>query len=220
MSLVRYSLILYFTLLLGCGEQTDKTEQSQVSSKTKKSADSLNTGKDSEITSDLKPPALSFRLMAPNRISKYDKIIKKYSRRYGFDWRLIAAQIFAESHFKFDAKSRVGALGLMQIMPSTAKYLGTDPNSLLTPEQNISLGCLYDRRLFNRWSNKKVTKNRLAFTLASYNAGRSRVLRAESRAGSARTKNWEAVKPFLPGETRIYVDKIFNQYQLYKKKHF
>ncbi len=89
---------------------------------------------------------------------------------------------------------------------------------MLKPEHNIALGCLYDRRLFERWKDKKETTNRLAFTFASYNAGRARVLRAASRAGSPR--DYEGVKPYLPGETRIYVDKIFKQYQLYKRKYF
>ena len=63
----------------------------------------------------------------------------------------------------------------------------------------------------------KKGKDRLAFTLASYNAGRTRVLRVTSRAGSPA---WTNVKPHLPRETRNYVTKIFKQYEIYKKKYF
>ena len=73
------------------------------------------------------------------RISPYDKIVKRYARRWGFDWRLISAQIFVESGFREKARSRVGALGLMQIMPSTAKWLGVDPSALLRPEDATTI---------------------------------------------------------------------------------
>ena len=58
------------------------------------------------------------------KISKYDPLVKKHARRYGFDWRLISAQMYAESSFRPDVVSNAGAVGLMQIMPSTAKWLG------------------------------------------------------------------------------------------------
>ena len=158
-----------------------------------------------------------FNPVKARQISQYDHLIKKYSRRFGFDWRLIAAQIFAESRFRANARSHVGAIGLMQIMPGTAKHLGIDPNLLLTPEHNISLGCLYDWRLFRLWKEKKG-KDRLAFTFASYNAGRRKVLRAGSRVPQPRS--WIGVAPYLPRETRRYVSEIFNQYTVYKKKFF
>jgi soluble lytic murein transglycosylase-like protein len=212
MSLVIYRLFLLFILLcfFSCGDLAKEIKEEDNSKTENIEQDSLNVEEIQEKT--LFRP----RPMAINRISQYDKIIKKYSRRFGFDWRLVAAQIFAESRFISDAKSRVGAVGLMQIMPSTAKHMGLDPKLLLKPEQNISVGCLYDRRLYDRWKNKKG-QDRLAFTLASFNAGRSRVLRAESRAG---VRSWQGVKPQLPRETQNYVTKIFNKYETYKKKYF
>jgi len=156
-------------------------------------------------------------LLSPTRISTYDNLVKKYSRRFGFDWRLIAAQIFAESRFREQVTSHAGAAGLMQIMPGTAKHLGLDPQALLKPEQNIALGCLYDRQLYNKW--KEIDEaQRLAFTFASYNAGHTRVLRAQKK--SLDPSLWEETKPHLPRETRGYVLKIFATYEQYKAKYF
>ena len=76
-------------------------------------------------------------------MKKYKPIIKKYSKRYGFDWRLIAAQIVQESGFKIRARSRVGAHGLMQIMPGTAKEISRELDIeyiMKNPRENITAG--------------------------------------------------------------------------------
>ncbi len=150
-----------------------------------------------------------------NRISEYDPIIKKMARRYGFDWRLIAAQIYTESNFKNKAKSHVGATGLMQIMPSTAKFMGFDPNTMIKPEINIAVGCMYNQRMYSLWKRQTKDYNRLAFALASYNAGRGRVLKSYSTKDSLIT--WDKVHPSLPEETQSYVHKIYLKHDLYKK---
>jgi membrane-bound lytic murein transglycosylase F len=137
------------------------------------------------------------------------------SRRFGFDWRLIAAQIYAESRFDTTAKSHVGAKGLMQIMPRTAKHLGTDPLRLHIPEVNVATGCLYDKRMVTLWKrNVDHPQERLAFALASYNAGRGRVLRSFVTDS---LETWELVHPLLPGETQDYVHRIALKYDFYKR---
>ena len=150
----------------------------------------------------------------PNRISEYDPIIKKMARRYGFDWRLIAAQIYVESNFKNVAKSASGARGLMQVLPSTAKFMGFSPSKLTIPETNIAIGCLYDQRMYCLWGKQTNDYNRLAFALASYNAGRGRVLKSYSSKDSLVT--WKKVHPLLPEETQDYVHKIYLKHELYK----
>ncbi|GBD93277.1 soluble lytic murein transglycosylase precursor [bacterium BMS3Abin05] len=186
-------------------------------------ADSYPQSNEPPVKSDANPSSSKkdwkyifthFTVIAPGRISRYDRIIKKYSWRYGFDWRLIAAQIYAESRFDPGVRSYVGAVGLMQIMPGTAKHLGTHPKLLLKPEINIALGVLYDRRLYNIWKEEKG-KDRLAFTFASYNAGHNRVLRAQKKARLP--DKWKSIKRHLPGQTRHYVFKIFKAYETYKK---
>ena len=150
----------------------------------------------------------------PGKISRFDPVIKKMARRYGFDWRLIAAQIYAESGFDTTARSHCGAQGLMQVMPKTARYLGTDPLELEQPEVNIATGCLYDRKMVGLWKrNVDNREERLAFALASYNAGRGRVLRSFSIDDSL--TDWENVHPDLPVETQDYVHRIVLKYDFY-----
>ena len=153
MSLGKYSLIFSFIVLIGCSQKSADLQQGETAQTQTSIQDTVQISPDSASTaksSVLNQSSFRFKPMAANRISPYDHMIKKYSRRFGFDWRLIAAQIFAESHFRPSAKSHVGAIGLMQIMPNTAKHMKVDPGLLLKPEQNISLGCLYDRQLYNR----------------------------------------------------------------------
>ena len=138
------------------------------------------------------------------------------ARRYGFDWRLIAAQIFTESNFRNDAQSAVGARGLMQVMPSTAKFMGFDPKSMIQPETNIAVGCMYNQRMYSLWEKQSQDYNRLAFALASYNAGRGRVLKSYSTPEN-RT-SWEKVHPLLPEETQNYVHKIYLKHDFYKRR--
>jgi len=160
-------------------------------------------------------PDVSAVTMGRGRISPHDYIVKKHARRYGFDWRLISAQIFAESGFREQSVSRVGAVGLMQIMPGTAKYLGAHPDLLLRPEDNIALGCLYDRKLYEIWEEERGD-DRLAFMFASFNAGHRKVIKAQALATIKNT--WEGIKRHVPGETRHYVYKIFKRFEEYKMK--
>ncbi|MBN1578754.1 MAG: transglycosylase SLT domain-containing protein [Chitinispirillaceae bacterium] len=152
----------------------------------------------------------------PGKISCYDPLIKKMARRYGFDWRLISAQIYAESRFDSAAQSRCGALGLMQLMPKTARHLGADPVRLDIPEVNIAAGCLYNRKMVTLWKREvDHREERLAFALASYNAGRRRVLKSFSPADSL--TEWESVHPLLPGETQDYVHRIALKHDFYRR---
>src|SRR5207249_2591554 len=71
-------------------------------------------------------------------LSPFDTLIRKHAEPHGFDWRLVAAQIYQESRFDVTRKSWVGALGLFQLMPGTARGLGIkDPKD---PEQSIRGG--------------------------------------------------------------------------------
>lgn len=210
MSSARFEIVILAGLMIACSSGEDSQKLAEFSH-IQVGPDSLAADPDSLMTS------ITAFSIGGLRISKYDDIIKKYSRRYGFDWRLIAAQIFVESRFRNQARSGRGAIGLMQIMPGTARHLGVEPSLLLKPEHNIALGCRYNRELFDLWQDKEGL-NRLAFTLASYNAGRSRILRAESRVNS--DGRWLSVRPLLPRETRNYVGRIFNRYDEYKERFF
>ncbi|MFQ6043530.1 MAG: transglycosylase SLT domain-containing protein [Candidatus Poribacteria bacterium] len=147
-------------------------------------------------------------------MSRYDPLVKKHARRYGFDWRLISAQMYAESSFRPDVVSHAGAVGLMQIMPSTAKWLDVDPQLLTKPEVSISLGCHYDWRLYSALKGMDTERDRLALMLASYNCGQGRMSRARRQASNG---SWDKVRHRLPKETQHYVPKIFSKYAEYRK---
>jgi membrane-bound lytic murein transglycosylase F len=115
------------------------------------------------------------RLVDPLRgqISPYDKLVRKYADRYGFDWRLVTAQMYQESRFNPKAKSQVGARGLMQLMPRTAKAMGI--NNTSDPALNIKGGIMYLDWLRDRFDSKLPISERIWFTLAAYNAGAGHV---------------------------------------------
>ena len=143
---------------------------------------------------------------------KYDRHFKKYSKRYFgplFNWHWFKAQAIAESALNSDAKSHVGARGIMQIMPGTFKDINKQNphfSQLETPKWNIAAGIYYDRTLYRKF-NKTAAQDKLYMTFASYNAGYGRILKAAKRIKSEE-KNWEEIKPLLPKETRGYVKRI------------
>ncbi|MCP4502635.1 MAG: transporter substrate-binding domain-containing protein [Deltaproteobacteria bacterium] len=110
------------------------------------------------------------------KISAYDDVIKKYSEKYGLDWRLMAAQAFQESRFNPKAKSWVGAKGLFQVMPATGKEMGFI--DLENPDIGTHAGVRYLSKMIRAFDKKIPFKQRIRFALASYNAGRGHVLDA------------------------------------------
>ena len=107
------------------------------------------------------------------QISPFDDLVQKYANLYGFDWRLITAQMFQESRFNPKAKSPAGARGLMQLMPRTAKSMGVE--KVNDPGHSILGGIKYLDWLRDRFSQELPISERLWFTLASYNAGAGHV---------------------------------------------
>ncbi|NNE64837.1 MAG: transglycosylase SLT domain-containing protein, partial [Gammaproteobacteria bacterium] len=103
------------------------------------------------------------------KISPFDNLVQKYSDKYGFDWRLIAAQMFQESGFDPAAKSHRGARGLMQVMPRTARSLGIE--KINEPAGSIQAGVKYMDWLRDRFDDELPLTERLWFSLAAYNAG-------------------------------------------------
>jgi membrane-bound lytic murein transglycosylase F len=103
------------------------------------------------------------------QISPYDKLVRKYSNRFGFDWRLITAQMYQESGFDPKAKSHTGATGLMQLMPRTASSVGV--KDIKDPAGNINGAVKYMSWLRDRFDSGLPIGERLWFSLAAYNAG-------------------------------------------------
>lgn len=105
-------------------------------------------------------------------ISQYDNLFKQYAPKVGWDWRLMAAQAFQESRFKANARSWVGARGLMQIMPRTARGYRTNVSKLNNPEVSVKVATQLisdlDRTLMKYVPNDK---DRIKFVIAAYNVG-------------------------------------------------
>jgi len=154
---------------------------------------------------------------------RYDDTFRKAAKRsFGpaFDWRLFKAQGMAESNLDPLARSRVGARGVMQLMPSTYREITSDNDDLGmidNPELNIEAGIAYDRRLWLRWEHDSIADDRLQFMFASYNAGRGTLLSAQRRARQRQLdprqwRNIEKIAPSVPRwrhvETLDYVRKI------------
>ena len=154
---------------------------------------------------------------------RYDDTFRKAAKRsFGpaFDWRFFKAQGMAESNLDPLARSRVGARGLMQLMPGTYREIASenaDLDLIDNPELNIEAGIAYDRRLWLRWENDSIAEDRLQFMFASYNAGRATLLSAQRRArlrqlDARQWRNIEKIAPSVPRwrhvETLDYVRKI------------
>lgn len=134
-------------------------------------------------------------------IRKYKPIIKKYAKRYGFDWRLITAQIVQESGFRTQARSRVGAHGLMQLMPGTAREISRELDiEYITknPRENITAGIYHLKKQYRLFPDADF-KDRTKLALASYNCGVGRVFDAQdiARYYNRPANRWENVKPYL-----------------------
>jgi membrane-bound lytic murein transglycosylase F len=126
-----------------------------------------------------------------NRLSPWDETTRRYAERYGFDWRLITAQMYQESRFNPNARSFAGAEGLMQLMPRTAKSIGI--KDLKNPEDSIHGGVKYMDWLRDRFDDKLPVSVKLWFTLAAYNAGHGHVRDAQRLA---RQKGWDDTRWF------------------------
>jgi membrane-bound lytic murein transglycosylase MltF len=154
---------------------------------------------------------------------RYDNTFRKYSKRFfgmGFDWRLFKAQGMAESNLDMNAKSFVGAQGIMQLMPTTFQEIRSknpDIKAIDDPEWNIAAGIYYDRQLWKQWQAEADVTDQYRFMLGSYNAGRATLIRAQEVARS-RTLNpalWPSIRTIAPEvprwrhtETIDYVERI------------
>ena len=160
------------------------------------------------------------------RFTTYDQHFTKYSKRFfgvGFDWHYFKAQAVAESNLREDARSPVGAVGVMQIIPRTvAEIQRKNPasaGSLHQPRWNIAAGIWYDRQHFVVWAADRSLVERLKFTFGSYNAGRSSILRAQQFAlgEGLNARLWDSVAGELPRvtgrrsqETVAYVARVLD----------
>ncbi len=149
---------------------------------------------------------------------RHEDIIRQQADAKGLDPSLIAGVIYVESRFR-DQTSRVGAKGLMQIMPTTADYIASksggtafEQGDLATPQINISYGTWYLRYLLQHYHGNEL------LALAAYNAGEGKV-DEWYREASARGEDFEAESHIPFPETRNYVTKVLDVRERYRREY-
>lgn len=165
------------------------------------------------------------RLRSPQYQTKAKElrtIFETYGAKYNIDWRLIAAMAFQESRFNPSLKSRTGAMGLMQIKPSTARDRNIGIKNISTPDANVHAGVKYLRFLADRYfdDNSIDEKNRIFMALAAYNAGPNRI--TELRANAANPNIWfdeveNVVAENVGMEPVHYVSNIYRYYLVFSR---
>ena len=145
-------------------------------------------------------------------ISPYDSLIRMYADTLGWDWRMLAAVIYQESKFRIGVRSRKGASGIMQMMPSTAGKLAAE--DIFNPETGIKCGAVYLKSLSDRYASvaaDPAEQQKLA--LAAYNAGVGRIKDCINFATlngsfSGRWDELVAVLPQMADESILDVDTV------------
>jgi soluble lytic murein transglycosylase len=136
---------------------------------------------------------------------RYGEIVRGHARNYHLDPALLAAVIYQESKFKANARSERGAIGLMQLLPETAKGIATRTggsrfrvSDLYDPEINVRYGAWYLRHLIDKYGSERTA-------LAAYNAGQANV------------DSWRARGLGVQfGETRHFVDRVEDLKKTYR----
>ena len=139
---------------------------------------------------------------------RYDAIVRGHARNYNLDPALLAGVIYQESKFSVHARSSSGAIGLMQLLPDTAKGIAVHTGGsrfrvadLDDPEINVRYGSWYLRHLLDKYGDERTA-------LAAYNAGQDNVDRWR-RAG----------RGIQFSETRNYVDRVEELKRIYRRAY-
>jgi len=150
-------------------------------------------------------------------------LFRKYGERYSFDYLMVAALGYQESRLDQNARSHVGAIGIMQLMPETAK--GLKVGDVTKTEPNVHGGFKYLRQIYDRHLDSEGLDehNRTLLAIAAYNCGSGRVarLRTEAAAKGLDPNVWfnnvELIAARRVGhETVTYVRNIYKYYIAYK----
>jgi membrane-bound lytic murein transglycosylase MltF len=167
--------------------------------------------------------------LAPKDVERFKRmadLFKQYSDKYRFDWLMIAALAYQESRLNQDLRSPAGAVGVMQILPSTAAAAPVEIPDIQKLEKNVHAGVKYLRHIYQeRFEGSDVSElNRVLLTFASYNAGPNKVesMRRKAREMGLDPNVWfrnvEVVAAKVIGrETVQYVSNIFKYYIAYKQ---
>lgn len=180
-------------------------------------------------------------VVAAYTISPYDQIFRSVGEKYGVDWLLLLAIARAESEFRFDAVSKAGAVGLMQIMPLVARNMGYDREALFDAQTNVEIAAqlLIENNKMLRLDKDIDKTERLKFIIACYNAGYSRIADARrlTEYHDEDAESWSVVATYLPllaepefaehevvrsgafhgsNETIAYVNRVIHIHKIYR----
>jgi membrane-bound lytic murein transglycosylase MltF len=162
----------------------------------------------------------------PEERAKYERTVtlfRKYGERYGFDWLMLTAQGYQESQLDNARRSRAGAVGVMQVLPTTGQEMQVGDVRQLDP--NIHAGAKYLRFMTDRYFKDAPMDpvDKMLFAFASYNAGPAKIarLRKEAKESGLNPNVWfnhvELVAAHRIGrETVQYVSNIFKYYVAYR----
>jgi len=236
-----YGMALVAIALAGCTPLGDGALRRDVSGTENAEATERSSGSDGKDAGRaLIDPATG------SIVRSYGPIIKRYATQHGMDWRLVLATMKQESRFAPEARSRRGATGLMQIMPTTGEELARelDVEDISHPNDNIRGGVHYLRRLYDLFPGAEEA-DRLKLALAAYNAGIGRIYDAQELAAYLHMNplEWESIRDVLPllsrrhsvlhrsvwnqnrprtgwfgnsGQTLKYVENVMNNYDEYR----
>ena len=139
---------------------------------------------------------------------RYEEIVRGHARNYSLDPALLAAVIYQESRFEADARSSSGAIGLMQLLPDTAKGIAIHTggsafrvDDLYDPEINVRYGSWYLRHLLQKYGEERTA-------LAAYNAGQTNVDRWRREGRGIQF-----------AETRAYVERVGELKEIYRRAY-
>ncbi len=159
------------------------------------------------------------------RFNKALDLFEKYSSQYDFDWLMVAALAYQESGIDQNKRSPAGAVGVMQILPSTAADPNVNIPDIEDMENNIHAGVKYLRFIRNRYFENEPmdARNKMLFSFASYNAGAGKVARLRKHAQAKGLdpnvwfRNVEVIAAEKIGrETVQYVSNIYKYYIAYR----
>ena len=166
--------------------------------------------------------------LSEKEMKKYEAMVRlfqKYAEQYDFDYLMIAAQAYQESNLEQNKKSHAGAIGVMQLLPSTAADRNVNISEIEKLENNIHAGTKYMRFIVNRYYKDEPMDdiNKMLFAFASYNAGPAKVnkLRKKTAAMGRNPNIWfhnveVAAARVIGRETVQYVSNIYKYYIAYR----
>ncbi len=157
------------------------------------------------------------------RIGEHAPHFREAGERFGFDWLLLGAQAFQESGLDPAARNPTGAVGLMQVLPSTAAQMGFP--DVEKPRSNVLAGSAYLRHLRDEWFDDPAipAEDRIYFALAAYNAGPGAIadMRRRAKRAGLDPNRWFGnveivVQQRIGDETPGYISNIHRYYLAYK----